>query len=155
MSQFTVARRTDPYKNFNFRVRMDGRYVAAASKATGLHAKRREGAEASSKRTIPSLSKYPTITLKRGIVGDAEFHAWASASAQDQRSTVRKNIIVEIYDNAGGLLRSFSLFGCWSSKYEATDADANANTVAIEAIRLGYESWEVKGATGTVAQNML
>ena len=36
MAQFTVnSHRFDPYKNFKFRVKWDGRYVAGVSKVSG------------------------------------------------------------------------------------------------------------------------
>lgn len=37
MAQFSInAQRFDPYKNFKFRVKWDGRYVAGISKVGGL-----------------------------------------------------------------------------------------------------------------------
>jgi len=58
MAQFTVnAQRFDPYKNFKFRVKWDGRYVAGISKVGALKrstdlVEHREGGDPSSSRNL-------------------------------------------------------------------------------------------------------
>ena len=83
MAQFTVnAPRFDPYKNFKFRVRWDGRYLAGLSKAGGLQstaevARHRDGGDPSSSRRSPGRTELEAITLERGVTHDPEFEAWA------------------------------------------------------------------------------
>ena len=79
MAQFSVnAQRFDPYKNFKFRVKWDGRYVAGVSKVSGLKrttevVKHREGGDPSSTRKSPGRTEYEAITVERGVTHDAEF----------------------------------------------------------------------------------
>ena len=157
MAQFSVnTLRFDPYKNFKFRVKWDGRFVAGVSKVGALKrttevVEHREGGDPSSSRKSPGRSKYEPITLERGITHDSEFEKWANkvwnfgsglgdeASLQD----FRKDIILEVYNEAGQLAVAYNIFRCWVSEYQAMpDLDANANAVAIQTIKLENEGWE-------------
>ena len=84
MAQFTVnAHRFDPYKNFKFRVKWDGRYVAGVSKVGALKrttevVEHREGGDPSTGRKSPGRTKFEAITLERGVTHDNEFEHWAN-----------------------------------------------------------------------------
>ena len=81
MAKFTVnPQRFDPYKNFKFRVKWDGRYVAGISKVSALKrttevVEHREGGDPSSARRSPGRTKYEAITLERGVTHDKDFRA--------------------------------------------------------------------------------
>src|SRR5215471_7503411 len=83
MAQFTVnALRFDPYKNFKFRVKWDGRYVAGISKVGILKrttevVKHRDGGDPSTSRKSPGRTEFEAATLERGVTHDPEFEAWA------------------------------------------------------------------------------
>ena len=91
MAQFTVnAQRFDPYKNFKFRVKWDGRYVAGVSKVSALKrttevVKHREGGDPSSSRKSPGRTEYEAITLERGVTHDREFEQWAEQGLELRR----------------------------------------------------------------------
>jgi len=157
MAQFTVnARRFDPYKNFKFRVKWDGRYVAGISKVTGLKrttevVKHREGGDPSTSRKSPGRSEFEAITLDRGVTHDLDFEQWANKvwrfgaglGAETSLKDFRKDIIIEVYNEAGQLALAFKVYRCWVSEYTAMpDLDANANAVAIQHIKLENEGWE-------------
>src|SRR4029078_8564182 len=84
MPSFSVnTSRFDPYKNFKFRVKWDGKYVAGVSKMGALKrttevVKHREGGDPSSSRKSPGRTEYEAITLERGVTHDPEFEAWAN-----------------------------------------------------------------------------
>src|SRR5262245_8061621 len=86
MAQFTVntsPQRFDPYKNFKFRIKWDGRYVAGITRATGRKRTaevrtHREGGGPSSPSTSPGRTEYEAITLERGVTHDTEFEKWAN-----------------------------------------------------------------------------
>src|SRR5439155_4395065 len=84
MAQFSVnTRRFDPYKNFKFRIRWDGRFVAGVSKMTALKrttevVKHREGGDPSTSRKMPGRTEYEPITLERGVTHDKAFEQWAN-----------------------------------------------------------------------------
>jgi len=157
MAQFSVnTSRFDPYKNFKFRVKWDGRYVAGVSKVGGLKrttevVKHREGGDPSTSRKSPGRSEYDAITLERGVTHDREFENWASKvwkvnNALGKEASLkdfRKDITLEVYNEAGQPAIVYNLFRCWVSEYQPMpDLDANANAIAIEHIKLELEGWE-------------
>ena len=157
MTQFSVnVNRFDPYKNFKFRVKWDGRYVAGISKVSALKRKtevvyHREGGDPSTTRKSPGRTDYEAITLERGVTHDQEFEKWANKVwnyGSDLGSEVslkdfRKDIIIDVYNEAGQLVLSYKVFRAWVSEYQALpDLDANANAVAIQHIKLENEGWE-------------
>jgi phage tail-like protein len=157
MAQFTVnAQRFDPYKNFKFRVRWDGRYVAGLSKVSGLKrttevVEHREGGDPSTSRKSPGRVKFEAITLERGVTHDQEFEQWANKvwnfgsglGAEVSLKNFRKDLIVELYNEAGQLVIAYKVFRAWVSEYQALpDLDANANAVAIQHLKLENEGWE-------------
>jgi phage tail-like protein len=157
MAQFSVnAQRFDPYKNFKFRVRWDGRYVAGVSKVSSLKrttevVKHREGGDPSSSRKSPGKTEYEAITLERGVTLDRDFEQWANKiwnygsglGAEVSLKDFRKDIIIEFYNEAGQLAIAYKVYRCWVSEFQAQpDLDANANAVAIQHIKLENEGWE-------------
>lgn len=157
MAQFSVnAQRFDPYKNFKFRVKWDGRHVAGVSKVSALKrstevVEHREGGDPSSSRKSPGRTKYEAITLERGVTHDAEFEKWANKvwnygsglGAEVSLKDFRKDIIVEMYNEAGQVVLSYKIYRCWVSDFQSLpDLDANANAVAIQSIKLENEGWE-------------
>lgn len=157
MAEFTVnPKRFDPYKNFKFRVKWDGRYVAGISKVSALKrttqvVKHRDGADPSTSRKSPGQSDFDAITLDRGVTHDTDFEAWASKvwqigaglGAEVSLKDFRKDIIIDFYNEAGQLAISYKVYRCWVSEYQALpDLDANANAVAIQHIKLENEGWE-------------
>jgi phage tail-like protein len=157
MAKFTVnATRFDPYKNFKFRVKWDGRYVAGISKCGALKrttevVEHREGGDPSTSRKSPGRTKYEAITLERGITHDVEFERWANKvwnfgsglGAEVSLKDFRKDLIIEVYNEAGQLVRAHKVYRAWVSEFQALpDLDANANSVAIEHIKLEHEGFE-------------
>ncbi|MDR6929360.1 phage tail protein [Pseudomonas sp. BE134] len=157
MAQFTVnARRFDPYKNFKFRVKWDGRYVAGISKVSALKrttevVEHREGGDPSTSRKSPGRSKYEPLTLERGVTHDIDFEQWANKiwnfgsgpGAEMSLADFRKDVILDVFNEAGQKVLSYQLYRCWVSEYQALpDLDANANAVAIQIIKLEMEGWE-------------
>jgi len=156
MAQFSVnASRFDPYKNFKFRVKWDGRFVAGVSKAGALNRKtevveHREGGDPSSPRKSPGITKYEPITLERGVTHDAEFERWANMAwmvraglgSEVSLASLRKDIVLELYNEAGQLAIAYNIYRCWVSEFEALpELDANANAVAIQKLKLENEGW--------------
>ncbi|QUC58073.1 phage tail protein [Streptomyces sp. A2-16] len=157
MAQFTVnERRFDPYKNFKFRVKWDGQYVAGVSKVSPLKrttevVKHRSGGDPSSTRKSPGRTEYEPITLERGISHDPAFERWANKvwnfgsglGAEVSLRDFRKDVIIEVYNEAGQVAIAYKVYRCWVSEFQAVpDLDANANAVAIQTLKLENEGWE-------------
>jgi phage tail-like protein len=157
MAKFTVnPQRLDPYKNFKFRVKWDGKYVAGISKVGGLKrstelVEHREGGDPSTSHKSPGRNKFEAISLERGVTHDKGFEQWANKvwnfgsglGAEVSLKDFRKDIYIEVYNEAGQLALAYKVFRCWVSEFQAqADLDANANAVLIQSIKLENEGWE-------------
>lgn len=157
MTQFVVnTHRFDPYKNFKFRIKLDGRYVAGVSRISALKRtteviRHRDGGDPSSTRKSPGRTEYDAITLERGVTHDKVFEQWANKvwnygagpGSEVSLRDFRKDLIIEVYNEAGQLVLAYKIFRCWVSEYQALpDLDANGRAVAIEHIKLENEGWE-------------
>jgi phage tail-like protein len=157
MAEFPVnPQRRDPYKNFKFRVKWDGKYVAGVSKVGALKRtteviEHRSGGDPSMSRKSPGRNKFDSLTLERGLTQDMNFHDWAgrvwnfgaSLGAEVSLANFRKDLYLEVYNEAGQLVIAYKIFRCWVSEYQALpDLDANANAIAIEHIKLEHEGFE-------------
>jgi hypothetical protein len=130
MPQFSVnPTRFDPYKQFKFRVKWDGRYVPGICQCSGLSRRtevvtHREGGDPSAVHKSPGQTMYQPIVLVRG-------------------RTFRKDVLIELYNEAGQLVMAFKVYRCWPSEYVALgDLDANDTCVAYESMTLEHEGWE-------------
>ncbi len=157
MAEFTAnPQRFDPYRNFKFRLKWDGRYVAGISKVSALKrttevVKHREGGDPSTSRKSPGLTEYDAITLERGVTHDPDFEAWAATvwqigaglGAEVSLASFRKDVLLDFYNEAGELAISYKIYRAWVSEYQALpDLDSNANAVAIQHIKLENEGWD-------------
>ena len=158
MAQFTVnAQRFDPYKNFKFRVFFEANPtpVAGVSKVGGLKrttevVEHREGGDPSTSRKSPGRTKYEAITLERGVTHDTAFEQWANKVSSYSEANLgvslkdfRKDIVIEVLNEAGTVTHAFFVYRCWVSEYQALpDLDANANAIAIAKLKLENEGWD-------------
>jgi phage tail-like protein len=157
VAQFSVnPNRLDPYKNFKFRVRWDGRYVAGVSKVSALKrstelVEHRDGGNPNTTNKSPGRTKYEAVTLERGVTHDTEFEKWANKvwnfgsglGSETSLKDFRKDIAIEVYNEAGQKVLAYNIFRCWVSEYQALpDLDANANAVALQHLKLENEGWE-------------
>ncbi len=155
MAEFTVnSYRLDPYKNFKFRIKWDGKYVAGVSKVSGIKrttevVTQRQGGDNSTAHLSPGTTKYEPITLERGRTHDREFEDWANkiwnvqGDAASSLKDFRKDLIIELLNEQGVVAMAYKVYRAWVSEYQALpELDANANAVAIEMIVLQNEGWE-------------
>jgi phage tail-like protein len=141
----------DPYKSHRFRVKWDGRYVAGISRVGALRrttevSRHHEGGSPTAGRKSPGRTEYDAITLERGVTHDTEFERWADLVARPGETPgkdIRKDLVLEVYNEAGQLVLAYRLYSCWVSEYQALpDLDAQSNAVAIESIKVETEGWE-------------
>jgi phage tail-like protein len=157
VAQFNVnPHRFDPYKNFKFRVKWDNRYVAGVSKVSPLIRKtevitHREGGDPSTSRKLPGITEFAPIELERGVTHDLEFEEWtnqvwkygAGLGSEVSLRNFRKDIILELMNEAGQLVISYRIYRCWVSEFQALpELDSNNGVVAIQRIVLENEGWE-------------
>lgn len=156
MAQFTRNNRIDPYKNFKFRVYWAGGSspVAGISKVSEMKrttevVSHREGNDVSTPRHSPGSTKYEAITLERGVTHDHDFEDWASrvystkGDASVSLANFRRDMVIQVLNLQGVVVRSYNVFRCWPSEYVALpELDSNAQAVAIEKIVIQNEGWE-------------
>src|ERR671918_815925 len=157
MTEFTVnPARFDPYKNFKFRIKWDGKYVAGLSKMSALKRttqviKHREGGDPNSSHKSPGRTEYEAITFERGVTHDSGFEKWANKvwtygaglGSEISLKDFRKDITIEIYNEGGQLAIAYNVYRCWVSEYQALpELDANANAIAIQTIKIENEGWK-------------
>lgn len=152
----TNPTRYDPYKNFNFLVRYEGKVVAGVSKVSALKrttevVKHRSGGSPRTSGKSPAKTEYEAITLERGVTHDLDFEMWANKvwnygtklGAKASLKDFRRNLTIELLNEAGQTVIAYKVKGCWVSEYQALpDLDANGNAVAIQHIKLENEGWE-------------
>jgi phage tail-like protein len=157
MAQFPVnPTRHDPYKNYKFRVKWDGRYIAGISAVGPLRrtteiVEHREGGDPSGFRKSPGLTRYDPITLQRGVTQDRAFEDWANLvwklgaplGGESALAGLRKDMHIELLNEAGQVVLAYIVHRAWVCEYTALpDLDANANAVVIQSITLAHEGWE-------------
>jgi phage tail-like protein len=157
MAEFPInPSRFDPYKDFKFRVKWDGQYVAGVSRISALRrttevVEYREGGDPSVSRKSPGLTQFDAITLERGVTQDTAFEAWANKvwklgvapGSESALADFRKDVIVEFFNEAGQLVLRYNVHRAWVSEYVALpDLDAQTSGVAIQSITLVHEGWE-------------
>ena len=157
MSQFPVnTQRIDPYKNFKFRLKSSGQYVAGVSKVSALKrtsevvAHRPGGAAPSATASLERTSFEP-ITLEQGVTESREFHEWASLArnfkagfgSDASRAGVRKDLYLELHNAAGQVVLAYRIYRCWVSEYQAMpELDATAHSIVFAHLKLEHEGWE-------------
>jgi phage tail-like protein len=155
-AEFTVnPSRLEPYRNLKFGIKWDGHLVAGVSRISALKRtteviEHREGAEPSTSRMSPGRTSYEPILLERGVSHDTEFEDWANlfdgrgSDAPDAPlANFRKDVTVEIYNEAGQLVLAYNIFRCWVSEYQVLlDTSASEDGVVFESIKLENEGWQ-------------
>jgi len=157
MAQFSVnAQRFDPYKNFKFRVKWDGRFVAGVAKVGALKrttdvVEHRVGGDPSTVRKSPGQTKFDAIMLERGVTHDKDFEQWANKvwsfgaglGSETSLADFRKDVIIEVYNESGQLAQAYKVYRCWVSEFQALpELDASGNAIAIQTLKLENEGWE-------------
>ena len=148
--------RFDPYKTYRFLVYFGTSTtpVAGMSKAGGLKRSSdvieyKEGGNALIRKGL-GRTKYDPLTLERGVTHDKDFEDWANAAqvldkgaASTSLANLRKEIRIDLLNEAGQPVHRYIIHRCWVSEYQALpDLDAGANAMAIEHIKLENEGWE-------------
>jgi phage tail-like protein len=150
--------RSDPYKNYRFKVKLDGNYVAGVSKVSMLKRsteviKHRAGGDPGVVHVSPGQSTYDPITLEQGVTHDVAFEQWANKLWNYHNATgthpdaslkdFRQDITIELYNESGQKVLGYNVYRCWVSEFQAMpELDGSGNAVAIQSLKLENEGWE-------------
>ncbi len=155
MSSFSVnPNRFDPYRNFKFRVILDGRPVPNILRVSPLRrvteaVVNREGGDNSQFRVAPGASSFEPVVIERGLTHDPTFEEWANLTFNVQGDAAmslreyRKDMLVQLLNLQGSVVKAYRVHRCWVSEYQALPSlDANNTSVAVERIVVQHEGWE-------------
>jgi phage tail-like protein len=138
-----------PYRNFNFRVEIEGVEAAGFSEVVVPEAEvavveYREGGDRElSVRKLPGLVRYGNVVLKRGISRDLTLYQWFRAIVRGDLQ--RRDVAIVLADREHEPVRRWLVRGAWPCKYEGPALNAKSNEVAIETLELACESIEIDG----------
>lgn len=142
-----------PYGAFNFQVSLGGTdpsdIRAGFSDISGLSMEiqvveyRAGNYLSESPIKIPGLTKYPAVTLKRGLIGALDLFEWIEESAQSGAGS-RRDVTIHLIGEERQPVMTWKLRNAWISKYSFSDLNASSNEVAIEAIELQHEGLEIE-----------
>ena len=104
-------------------------------------------------RLSPGQTSYDAITLEAGVTHDPTFELWANKVWGYSLSTkgsndvslkdFRKDIIIEVYNEAGQKAIAYNVYRCWPSAFQALpDLNGTGNDTAITILTLQNEGWE-------------
>lgn len=160
MAQFPKnPQRLTPYPNFRFKVKWDNAYVAGISKVGGLSRsteviKHREGGDPSTLHLAPGQTSFGPITLERGVSYDTAFEQWsnkvfdlANSRGSDGENTslkdFRKDLIIEVYNEAGQKVMAYNVYNAWISEYHGmSELDGSGNAFVIQTMTVQNEGWD-------------
>ncbi len=139
--------RKDPYRQFRFRVEIDGVTQAGFSECTLADtttdpAEYREGNEPPVFRKLSGLTKYGNITLKWGITDSMELYNWRQQVIDTGAAGARKNLSIILIDEAGSDKARWDVVLAWPTKYHSPDFSAKGNEVAIETLEIVHEGFK-------------
>jgi phage tail-like protein len=139
--------RVDPFAQYNFMVEIDGVTRAGFTEASGLTVEQdiieyREGSEVARARKLPGLTKYTNITLKRGLVGDAELWEWRKSTIDGQ--TERRAGSIVLLDESRQEVMRWNFVEGWVAKWEGPTLNATANEVAVETLKICHKKLELE-----------
>ena len=137
-----AGERIDPYKNFRFRVEIEGLQQAGFREVSGFDAsldviEYREVDQEITKRKIPGLAKYSNITLKWGVTDSVELYTWLEECIDG--TITRKTVTIIALNETGDDVATWTVSEAWPVKYTAASFNATNSEVAIDSIEIAHE----------------
>lgn len=146
--------RSDPYRNFKFRVKWDGRYIPGTIRVSPLGwradvAEYRDGADPDTVRHLPGRIHDEAIMLEREVTRDTAFESWAAQVRQlspgvaQAGAVYRHDVRIELVDPAARLVLAYDAYQCWPSAYRVVpQPDAAGGGTVVEQLTLVCEGWQ-------------
>lgn len=136
--------RNDPYRNFRFKVQIEGIQIASFADATIPDSTTeavpyREGTYPTHERKLSGLTKYGTITLKKGLTDSMELYNWKKQVEDSGAIKARKSMSLILIDEEGNEKAQWDIQDAWPTKYDSSDFSAKANEVVIESFEIVHE----------------
>lgn len=140
----TGERKKDPYLSFRFLVEIQGVVVAGFSEVSGLSAEtefdeQREGGVNEFVHKLPKLTKYPNLTLKRGITDSEVLWQW---HYDVKRGRVKRTTLhLVLLDSEGGEKWRWSFEDAYPVKWMGPDLKSDSSAVALESLEIAHNGF--------------
>ena len=136
-----VAEREDPYLSFRFLVEIQGLVVGGFSEVSGLQANTeveeiKEGGVNDYVHKLPKITKYPNITLKRGITDLDALWNWHQDVVNGK--VERKTVFIILLDSERNEKWRWSFEHAYPVKWTGPDLKADGSTVGVETLELAH-----------------
>ena len=144
----SAVARNRPYGNYNFLVNFgngDGGFseVIIPGIVIDVIEYRNGNDPENAVRKIPGLTKYPDVTLKRGLVGALELYAWINDVRNGNAAA--RNVLIQLQsEDHTTVVFTWRLQRAWPSRYSFGPLNAKGKDVAIEELVLTYERLEIE-----------
>lgn len=160
----------EPFLNYRFRVRWAdiSLPILGVKKVSALKVSTKVneylcGGEPGIVYKVPSTTTYEPITLERGVTFSAEFKFWASQvqtmghqivpaptepslpSKLTSKKSIRRDIVIDVYDSAGVPSISYRVYDAWISAYQSiADLDGEEmNKILYETLTVEHNGWQM------------
>lgn len=139
-----AGKRDDPYRNFRFKVEIEGIQIASFAEATIPDSSTdsvdyREGMDLPVQRKLSGLTKYGNITLKKGLTDSMDLYEWRKSVEDTGAIKARKSMSLTLIDEEGNEKARWDIVEAWPTKYDPSDFSAKANEVVIETLEIVHE----------------
>src|SRR5687768_1081764 len=134
-------RKTDPYGAFRFRIEILGLQVGGFSEVSGLEREVqledfREGGLNDFTHKLVTVTKYPNLSLKRGLADRTELWQWHQDVIEGR--ITRREITVVLVDTAGADTWRWMIAAAYPVKWSGTSLNASTNAVFVESVDFAH-----------------
>ena len=140
--------RNDPLAGFRFLVEIDGLVVGGFTDIGGLQAETeteeyREGGVNTHMHKLPQITKYPNLTLKRGLTySDVLWRWYRDAAIGDVK---RRSGSVLLLDASGSEAWRWNFVQAYPVKWTGPELKSDGSQLAFESIELAHNGFSKEG----------
>jgi phage tail-like protein len=102
----------------------------------------KEGGENRFEHKLPVRTKYPDLSLKRGMLTDSEVIKWCLNAFQN-REFRPIQVNVTLMNEEHQPLKTWNVYKAWPKKWSVSDFNAGENSLVIETLELSYSYFTV------------
>jgi phage tail-like protein len=141
-----VARRSDPYRAYNFTLELDGKIEGYFTHCSDLRVRvtpirYREGGDGRTVHYLAGPLENGEIKLQYGLSDSKSLWDWMMTAASGQPSRKNISLIMQGPDGSGERMR-WNLFDSWPCEWRGARLDAGGKEIAIETLILVCERIE-------------
>jgi phage tail-like protein len=136
--------RTDPYGGFRFRVEILGVQVGGFTEVSGLERDVqfedfREGGCNDFTHKLATVTKYPNLTLKRGLADAADLWSWHQDVVNGKIE--RRQMTLVLVDQAGQDRWRWVFAGAYPVKWSGASFNASTSAVLAESVEFAHNGF--------------